>query len=326
MNTLGMVLEIQRMSTEDGPGLRTTVFLKGCPLACEWCHNPESIAPGPEVVWHEWRCIGCRACVEACPERARSMTERGAEVDRERCLDCGRCVAECPSLALERQGRATTVDDLVGELARDAAYYGASGGGVTISGGEPTMQPGFVAAVLARCRELGLRTALDTCGACSWTTLRRLAALSDLVLFDVKLVDEDAHRRFTGKGSGRILENLANLAAAVRAGELGASLWVRTPLVPGATGPAESVSAVGKLLAEIAGGAVSRWELCAFNNLCREKYRRLGAPWAYDGVPLLSGEELEALAAVARRSGVDPEIVKASGPVRAVVAADGRTP
>lgn len=324
MNALGTVLEIQRMSTEDGPGLRTTVFLKGCPLACEWCHNPESLAADPELVWHDWRCIGCRACVEACPERARTLTERGAEVDRERCVDCGRCVAECPSTAIERQGRAATVDEVVAEVARDAAYYRASGGGVTISGGEPTMQPGFVAALLTRCRELGLHTAVDTCGACSWTTLRRLAALSDLVLFDVKLVDEDAHRRFTGKGNGRILENLANLAAAVRSGELGAGLWVRTPLVPGATATAEAVSAIGRLLAEVAGGGVlARWELCAFNNLCGEKYRRMGATWAYDGVPLLSAEELDALAAVARGSGVDPAIVAAGGPVRA---AEGRTP
>jgi pyruvate formate lyase activating enzyme len=327
MNALGTVLEVQRMSTEDGPGLRTTVFLKGCPLACEWCHNPESIAPEPEVVWHEWRCIGCRTCVETCPERARSLTERGAETDRERCLDCGRCVAECPSTALERQGRSMTVDDLVGELARDAAYYGASGGGITISGGEPTLQPGFVAAALARCRLLGMRTALDTCGACSWATLRRLAALSDVVLFDLKLVDEDAHRRFTGKGNGRILENLANLAAALRSGELGASLWVRTPLVPGATATAEAVSATGRLLAEVAGGGVlARWELCAFNNLCREKYRRLGATWAYEGVPLLTEGELAALAEAARRSGVDPTIVRAGGPLRTSVALDGRSP
>jgi pyruvate formate lyase activating enzyme len=316
MNSQGTVLEIQRMSTEDGPGIRTTVFLKGCPLACEWCHNPESVAPEPELVWHDWRCIGCRACVEACPERARTLTEHGARVERERCLDCGRCVDECPSTAIERQGRIVTVDELVAELDKDRAYYDASNGGVTISGGEPTVQPGFVASLLARCHEHGLRTALDTCGACSWTTLRRLAALSDLVLFDVKLVDADEHRRFTGRGNGRILENLGNLAAAVHAREIGARLWVRTPLIPGATASAESVAAIGAFLVEAAAGAVDRWELCSYNNLCQDKYRRLGKAWSFAGTPLLTDEELAALGEAARGSGVDPEIVKVGGPTR----------
>ena len=304
------VLEIQRMSTEDGPGLRTTVFLKGCSLRCAWCHNPESIPLDPQLVWKSVACIGCRSCVDACPRQARELTPTGARVDRDRCEICGTCEQECPAAAIEVLGKRWTVDDLVAELLKDRAYFeGSDGGGVTVSGGEPALQAGFVSELLARLGDLGVHTALDTCGACGPGPLLELAARADLVLFDLKHVDSRRHRELTGQPNERIFDNARRLAG------LGTPLWIRTPLIPGATATQDNLRGIGRLVAEL-GGAVVRWELCAFNNLCQDQYRRLDLPWPYADTPQLTDAELAGLAAVARTSGVDPDLVRATGPTR----------
>jgi len=307
------VFNIQRMSTEDGPGLRTTVFVKGCGLECRWCHNPEGISTSPEVVWHGPRCIHSRACDAACPEDAISRSGDEIEIDRGRCTVCGECVDQCPSGALEQWGTHWSLDDLVAEVAKDRSYFETSGGGVTVSGGDPALYTPFVATFLDHCRALTLHTALDTCGMCSKSNLQTLAGRADLVLYDLKEIDPERHTRFTGHSNQRILTNLAALAEQMRQSQRPAELWIRTPLIPGATLTEENIRGIGAFIAREIGDVVKRWELCAFNNLAADKYRRLGLRWEFEGVELLSEAVLRHFEDVGRKSGVDPEIVLATG-------------
>ena len=313
--TLGHILHLQRLSTEDGPGIRTTVFFKGCPLACAWCHNPEAISPRPQIQWFAERCLGCRTCVETCPNGCLQMTDAGLIIDRVRCEGCAACGLACPAGALEALGRLVTAEELVAELIKDRAYFAALDGGVTLSGGEPTMQPEFTEAVLRRLHAAGIHTALDTCGLCAPATLDRLLPHTDLVLFDMKLLDSNAHQRWTGAPNRQVLDNLQRVAEYRNGSNHPVELWIRTPLIPGATDGNENLRAIGQYLAANLRGRVARWELCAFNNLCRDQYRRLGQEWAFADTPLMSAEELQACETVARASGLDAQIA-ATGAVR----------
>jgi len=305
------ILNIQRMSTEDGPGIRTTVFFKGCPLSCTWCHNPESIDRAPRVIWQEQRCIGCRTCDTICEHGGLSPSPSGPRLDPAACRLCGACTDACPGGALERLGAEWEVEELAAEVAKDRAYFEESGGGVTASGGEPTLWADFSKSFFKRCRALGLSTALDTCGACSQKSLLALAAEADLVLFDLKHADEDRHRLFTGQSNRRIMENARALAKALGPKQ---RLWVRTPLIPGATATGENLLALGRFIASDLDGRVERWELLAFNNLCREQYRRLGRRWEFQDTPLLTRAELGRLLDAASASGFEPERIATSGP------------
>jgi pyruvate formate lyase activating enzyme len=313
------VLNIQRMSTEDGPGIRTTVFFKGCPLACAWCHNPESIDPRPQIMWQEWKCIGCRECVEACPSHAITFEEDGAHTDLKLCTACGTCADECPTTARQLLGRCWTLDDLVDEVIKDRAFFESSGGGVTCSGGEPGLQGAFVGPFLGRLHELGIHAAVDTSGLVGAQALRAMGQTADLVLFDLKLADADEHRRRTGQSNQRILANLRTLAQQMREGGGPRGLWVRTPLIPSVTTSVENLGGIGALIVRELDGLVSRWELCAFNNLCIKQYQRLGRRWSFEETELLTPGELESCTEIARSSGVDPDIVRASGPTRVSV-------
>jgi pyruvate formate lyase activating enzyme len=313
----GTVVNIQRMSTEDGPGLRTTVFLKGCSLACAWCHNPEAMCARPELVWFSSRCGGLGECLQACGEDA--LTRRDGEIiiDRERCTSCGDCVRACPSAALELLGTTWEAGDLVTELLKDRSFFQRSGGGVTISGGEPGMQHRFVVELLDGCSAAGVATAVDTAGLVGTQALLDMAGRADLALYDLKHIDPQRHRCLTGHTNERILANLEALAERMRVERRPAELWIRTPLVPGATLERASIEGIGAFLASRLEDVVTRWELCAFNNLATDKYRRLGLDWPWRGAPLLTRTELEEAAAWARDSGVDPAIVVATGAVRA---------
>ncbi len=310
------VLNIQRMSTEDGPGIRTTVFFKGCTLACDWCHNPESIDGRPELVWHGERCIGCGACEEECADLAISRGTAGVEIDREACERCGSCADECPAVALELLGQRWSLADLVREVEKDRPYFNRSGGGVTASGGEPAVQSAFVARFLAECRAEGLHTVLDTCGMGTAEGLLDMARQADLVLYDLKLLDTGAHERHTGHGNRRVLDNLEALAQDLQRAERAAELWIRTPLIPGATATDDNVAGIGGWLTERLGDRVARWELCAFNNLCQHKYERMDRAWPYADQPLLSQVELDRLEGIAREAGPSGAEIQVTGMAR----------
>lgn len=309
----GTVLEIQRMSTEDGPGLRTTVFMKGCPLHCEWCHNPESISSKPQPHWIKNRCIGCKKCVESCPLHALAFGPQGVTIDRERCCGCGTCAGCCPTTAMELWGTRREASELASELARDRAYFEASGGGVTLSGGESTMQREFAQSLLAHLRGMGIHTALDTCGLCSGEVLDSILPFTDLVLYDIKEIDPVRHRAFTGSDNRRILENLDRIAQYKQTHLFPRQLWVRTPIIPGATDTEENITGIGAIISKLPETSVERWELCAFNNLCRDKYEQLGLDWRFAHTPLISSREMERIAEIARKSVPRPKIVMWSG-------------
>lgn len=290
------ILNIQRMSTEDGPGLRTTLFVKGCPLSCAWCHNPESLSRSFQIEWLGERCIGCRTCLSVCPKGALEWRDEGLIIDRDSCELCLACAEACPTRAIETKGEDRTVGDLFDELIKDAAYFGGEGG-VTLSGGEIMAQAAEAAMLLQKLKEESIHTAIDTSGLCSREALDRILPWTDLVLYDLKLFDDAAHQRWTGVGNRRIMDNFDYLAE--KKETLGFSLWVRTPIIPGATDSDDNI----RQLARFIGGRADRWELCAFNNLCAGKYDRLGNPWAFAGVPLMTSHRMRELEAMAREEG-----------------------
>ena len=290
------VLDIQRMSTEDGPGLRTTVFFKGCPLSCTWCHNPESISPKSHVEWLGVRCIGCRTCEAVCPQKGIRLDETGVHTS-EKCTACGACTTACPTQALEMKGVEYSVDALFETVMKDRAYWGTEGG-VTLSGGEVTLQWKEALELLKKLKGAGVHTAVDTCGLAQRDVFEALLPFTDLFLYDLKLFDDDAHKRFTGQSNALIFSNFVWLTAQ------GARIWVRTPIIPGATDTDENIQGLASLVQD----KVEKWELCAFNNLCRDKYERLGQDWAFKAAGLIEKETMEHLTALAIAAGA-PETV-----------------
>lgn len=308
-----LIFDIYRGTSHDGPGLRSTVFFKGCPLSCAWCHNPEGQSLTPAVWWDRRSCIGCGLCHEACKNGANIIDGQGIHIDRGKCLVCGACVKECPAKALEMIGTAYCLEELVKTVLKDKAYYDQTGGGVTASGGEAMMQAAFIESFFARLHQEGVNTALDTCGHAPWSVFEKVLANADYVLFDLKLADPKAHALFTGVDNSLILENAVRIAQGIRKGSWNTKLWIRTPLIPGATATEDNLRDIGRFIFENLEGVVSRWELPAFNNSCTRKYEKLGEAWQYADKELISAAQAQALKAAAASGGVDSSMIFVTG-------------
>jgi pyruvate formate lyase activating enzyme len=266
--TKGIVFDIKKYSIHDGPGIRTTVFLKGCSLHCWWCHNPESRSVTGELILREERCIGCGECLKACPHDAIVVSEKGLITSRERCRACGTCAAVCPAEAREIIGREMTVGEVMNEIEKDVIFYDQSGGGATFSGGEPQMQPEFLGALLDACRKKEIHTVVDTTGYAATGTVLNIAEKTDLFLYDLKHMDPEKHLLHTGVSNELILQNLRVLA------ESGVRVIVRIPLIPGVNDDDGNISRTASFISSLPG--VNTVNILPYHGAGREKSRRLG--------------------------------------------------
>ena len=274
--TQGTILRIERSSIHDGQGLRTVVFLKGCPLRCRWCSTPESQSPRPELGFVAGRCRGCGTCVKVCPAGAVSLAvESGkARFDRAKCRGCFECVSKCPAGALKKYGVPMTVEEVAAEISRDEVFYFHSGGGVTISGGEPLYQPRFTAEILRECKRLGIHTAIETCLFAPWDCVEAVLPWLDVLYVDIKLMDEGLHKRWTGAGNRLILENLRRIDGSF----YNIEIIARIPLIPGVTDTDKNLSDAVEMLSRIK--KLKDIELLPYHRLGIETYRNLGREYS----------------------------------------------
>ncbi len=268
--TRGTIFNIQRFSIHDGPGIRTTVFFKGCPLSCPWCSNPESIHPYPEIMLREANCIRCGNCVKACPIGASTITDDQRVINFARCNQCLRCVEVCNARAIERMGQWSSVEEILATVMRDAGYYQSTGGGLTLSGGEPLRQWRFARELAKAARANGIHVALDTSGYASWEALSSVIQYVDLVLYDLKHIDSDLHRLHTGVPNRRILTNLEALLRDTKV-----SVWIRIPVIPGFNHSMEAITAIGYYLKTL-DRPVEKVSLLPYHSYGAGKYPALG--------------------------------------------------
>lgn len=291
----GTVFNIMRYALHDGPGIRTVVFLKGCPLACRWCHNPESQKASPELMIMQGRCVRCGACVLACPNGAAVLSDNGPEVT-DACTACGRCAEACLSGARTIAGSAMTVEDVMVQLTRDRMFFEQSGGGVTVSGGEPFGQSAFLEQLLRACADTGIPVAVETCGMAPEAVIARLAGLIGIFLYDIKLMDARRHVAATGVDNGLILSNLAFLA------HHGSSVIVRLPVVPGVNDDEDNAAQTVEMMNRL---GLRRVDLLPYHQYGVEKYARLGRPCALGDLEPPSAETMSGLCRVFADAGIE---------------------
>ena len=265
----GLVFDIQHFSIYDGPGIRTTVFMKGCSLDCAWCHNPESISSKKEIQTYFFKCIGCGKCFEVCPQNAHIVNDDGRLYDRDLCIQCGTCTDNCYSGALVMTGEEMSVNNIVEEVSRDILFYKDSGGGVTVSGGEPLLQAEFVKHLLAEIKKVGIHTAVDTAGNVPFTTFEAVLPYTDLFLYDIKTMDSDIHKKFTGAGNKRILENLSQLS------RFGNPIRIRIPVIPSVNAELDEIEKIAAYLSKLEN--IEAVEPLAYHSLGAGKLESMGA-------------------------------------------------
>ena len=295
MHEEGLIFDIQRHSLHDGPGIRTLVFLKGCPLHCLWCCNPESQDFGPELLFHPDQCIGCLKCARVCPHGASRVREGKINFERIACRGCGSCANICYAEARVMKGRRMSVEGTLREVLRDQPFYTRSGGGMTLGGGEPLYQSRFAAALLATCKNKGIHTAVETAGHSPWPDLERLLAYTDLFLYDLKHVDAEKHRRFTGVDLSIILDNLERL------GRKGQPIIVRTPIIPGFNDTPREMEAIARKAAD---GGIREMHLLPYHRFGAGKYGLLGRSYPFQGREEPGRELLETLRETVGRQGM----------------------
>ncbi|NLS45149.1 MAG: glycyl-radical enzyme activating protein [Firmicutes bacterium] len=299
----GVIFDIKKFSIHDGPGIRTTVFFKGCPLQCIWCHNPEGQDISPEIMFSPEKCSVCGECISACPNQAIIMSDISFNTGkigphniytlREKCKACGECVAVCPESAREIAGKIMTPDEVMDEILKDVVFYDTSGGGATFSGGEPLLQPGFLLTLLKECKEKEIHTTVDTCGFAEWETLSSVIPYTDLFLYDLKCMDPDKHYKFIGSGNEVILENLRRLY------KEGCNIIVRFPLIPAINDDARNITLMGRFLSSLgSGGKLPRIDILPYHKMGFGKYPRLGKIY---GLPDIEEPEDETIRFVASR-------------------------
>jgi glycyl-radical enzyme activating protein len=260
-------MDVKKFAVHDGPGVRTTLFLKGCPMKCIWCHNPEGIIAKAEMAYYRHKCIGCGECIGVCPNGAHSFEGGEHRFFRERCTACGACETACLGEAMKRFGRTIDVDEAVRIVLEDRTFYTTSNGGVTVSGGEPLLYADFVMELFGRMREEGIHTAVDTCGCVGWEEFEKVLPVTDIFLYDVKHIDSEKHRELTGRGNERILDNLKKLS------DTGTRIEIRMPLVPEHNADDETVGRIGDFLGTL---NIERMKVLPYHSLARSKYAALG--------------------------------------------------
>lgn len=294
--TSGIIFNIQRYSIHDGPGIRTTIFLKGCPLNCWWCQNPESQSSGQEMVFWGDRCIGCRACSTICPSNAIQIKNYIPITEKEKCILCGKCIEKCPALAREMIGETLTTKEVIKEIEKDLIFYEESGGGVTFSGGEPLGQSEFLERLLNACREKKIHTAVDTSGYISWEILNKINPKVDLFLYDLKLMDNERHKKYTGVSNEIILENLEKLSSVHN------NIFIRFPVIPGINDDYQNIKEMGKFLSSL---KIAQVNLLPYHYIGIDKYRRLGRNCKLVTTQPPSKEKLSEISEILRKFNLD---------------------
>ncbi|PKN98876.1 MAG: glycyl-radical enzyme activating protein [Chloroflexi bacterium HGW-Chloroflexi-4] len=299
MSELGLIFDIKKYSINDGPGIRTTVFFQGCPLTCQWCHNPESQPNKPVLLYRANRCVLCGACAEVCPQHAITLNG-SADTDRKSCKTCGSCAETCYNGARELSGCETSVEQVMSEVLRDTPFYEGSGGGVTFSGGEPLLQPRFLLELLCACRAHDLHTVVDTSGLATWEVIDSLRIYVDLFLFDLKMMDDKRHIEYTGVSNQLILNNLKKLA------EAGSNITICIPLIPGINDDGDNLRASGEFIRSLPN--ITSVEIMGYHDLAAAKYEALGLAYQLKHLSAPDKSEMRRSAGLLEQVGLQVKI------------------
>lgn len=296
---IATIFNIQKFSVHDGPGIRTTVFFKGCPLHCMWCHNPESIESGLDMLYDESKCTLCGMCQQVCPTKAVKLSSKGLEWDAKGCTYCGECVTYCVNAVREIAGKKYTVDEVLDAVLKDKIFYEQSGGGVTLSGGEPLMQADFAVELLKRLKEENIHSAVDTSGAVSWDAIKRAAEYADLFLYDIKLTDETKHRKYIGASNKLIYENLRRLA------DIHRNINIRMPIIEGVNADREHIGSTVALMKEL---GIKKVNLLQYHDIAKHKYKKLGRQYEENMMAKPSDDKMRELCEIFTDAGMDAKI------------------